>query len=73
MIVICPRSTPMIVGVQVPELDAENGGLQFIEPRIEARELADVTLGPSVFAQVSYSLREHEIVCHDRSAITEAP
>src|SRR5499426_4841855 len=62
-------SSPRVLFIQIFQLHAQDGGLQFVEPRIEPRLIAHVSLAPSILAQQSNSLSDFRVVRHDRAAI----
>src|SRR5262245_6009594 len=64
-------SPPRVLFVQVFQLHAQDGGLQFVEPRIEPRLIAHVSLAPAILAQQRNSLSDFRVVRHDRDAIAQ--
>ncbi|MNX91376.1 hypothetical protein D3C86_1234510 [compost metagenome] len=45
------RAAPRVVRRQVGQLHAQDGGLDLVQPRVRARQAADVAILPAVFAQ----------------------
>src|SRR5262249_54039305 len=64
-------SSTRVLFIQIFQLHAQDGGLQFVEPRIEPRLIAHVSLAPAVFAQQPDSFSDFRVVRHDRAAIAE--
>src|SRR5215468_1500457 len=64
-------SSPRVLYIQIFQLHAQDGGLQFVEPRIEPRLIAHVSLAPSILAQQSNSLSDFRVVRHDRAPIAQ--
>src|SRR5436309_9653118 len=60
-----------IVSLQRPELDAQDGGLERVETRIDAAACTDITLAPAVLTNFAQRRRERGIVCHDHAAVAE--
>src|SRR5262245_19997740 len=52
-LIVSPRdlSSTRVLFVQVFQLHAKDRGLQFVQPRIEAGDVAHVSLAPAIFAQ----------------------
>src|SRR6266508_1646405 len=64
-------SSPRVLFIQIFQLHAQDGGLQFVESRIEPGDVAHVSLAPAVLAQQSNSLSDFRVVRHDRAAIAQ--
>src|SRR5262245_58671530 len=64
-------SSPRVLFIQIFQLHPQDGGLQFVEPRIEPRLIAHVSLAPAIFARQRDSLGGFRVVRHDRAAVAQ--
>src|SRR5215475_495496 len=64
-------SSTRVLFIQIFQLHAQDGGLQFVEPRIEPGLIAHVSLAPAILAQQRYSLSDIRVVRHDRAAVAQ--
>jgi len=55
----------------VSQLDPENGRLQFIQTRVQSRDLADITLAPAILAQQPGLLPELWVVGHNHAGVAQ--
>src|ERR1700737_2647056 len=62
----CPSP---ISGIQVRQLHPQDGGLEFVEATIDARDVADVAALPSILPQSTHLLNEFKIIGNDHSTI----
>src|SRR5258708_3309367 len=58
--------------VELRKLHIEHGGLERIEPAVEAHKVMVITRLLTMIAEHSQLCREFGIVCRDQSAITES-
>src|SRR5262249_3948827 len=64
-------SSPRVLFIQMFQLHAQDGGLQFVEPGIEPRLIAHVSFAPAILTQQSNSLSDFRVVRHDRAALAQ--
>ena len=67
------RLAPPIVAFEPRQLDREDRRLDRVEPRVDPRTGADVTLAPAIFADFPGGLGERGIYRGDYSGVAERP
>src|SRR5438477_6208829 len=73
LVVVARRkvAAALVPGIEMGELDAQESGLQLVEPRIVAALEVHVLHAAAVVAQHAQALGERSIVSRDRAAIAE--
>jgi hypothetical protein len=65
------RAAPLVALIQARKLDSENGSLQFIQPGIASRDIADITFTPTILPQFAQALRQQIVVRDDGPAVSQ--
>src|SRR5437763_5819428 len=65
------RATPIVVFIQVAELDTKDRGLDLIQPAVGPHGVADIAGDPAVLAKSADAIRHVQIIRRHKPTVTD--